>query len=210
MRHYSSIKTRSSLCFMLSAVLLFLFTFNLRLIAQDKSGVDIPAQFNYSTSNTGSTSEPMMTSLQPGEQQFAPEKRSLLDQLRNARLNNDLVKAEELRTTLDQLDGLTAYVPQENNDPSNNPIREKFVTMNVKPPFVYEGDFSVSTISSAGIWAVATASSNRSTAIFAATTEYVSGAGDNVKIFVSYNGGATWNLKYTYNGFASGVDCRAG
>jgi len=210
MKHFSSIKTRHTLSYAYSAVILILFIFTFRAAAQDKPGGNVPAQFKYSNSINGNTSDPMMTSTQPGEQQFTTEKQSLLDRLRSARLNNDLVTAGQLRNSLDQLDGLTTYVPQENNDPSNNPIKEKYVTMNVKPPFVAEGDFSVSTISSAAIWAVATASSNRSSAIFAATTEYVAGSGDNVKIYVSYNGGATWILKYTYNGFAAGVDCRAG
>ncbi len=210
MKHFSSINTKQALSSVLMAVLIIFLVNTHRVHSQDKQGGNIPAQFNYTGSTTGSTSNPMLTSIQPVEQQFTPEKQSLLEQLRTARLNNDLVRAGQLRTSLDQLDGLTTYVPQESNDPSNNPIREKYVTMNVKPPFVYEGDYSVSTISSAGIWAVATASSNRSSAIYAATTEYVAGSGDNVKIFVSYNGGATWILKYTYNGYAAGVDCRAG
>ncbi|NOS85480.1 MAG: T9SS type A sorting domain-containing protein [Ignavibacteria bacterium] len=210
MKHFLSITTKYTLSSLLLAVLFIFFVNTHGVQSQDKSGGNIPAQFNYTGSTTGSTSNPMLTSIQPGEQQFSPEKQSLLDQLRTARLNNDLVTAGQLRNSLDLIDGLSTYVPQENNDPGNNPIKEKFVTMNTRPPFVAEGDFAISTISSGAIWAVATASSNRSSAIYAATTEYVNGGADLVKVFVSYNGGATWILKYTYSGFAAGVDCRAG
>lgn len=210
MKHFSSIKTKKALSSVLLAVLFTLFLNIQGAIAQDKTGGNVPASFNYSNSLNGSTAGPMTTSVQPEEQHFSTEKQSLLERLRTARLNNDLVTAGQLRNSLDQLDGLTSYIPQENTDPNNNPIKEKYVNMNTKPPFVADGDFAISTISTAGIWAVATASSNRSSAIFAATTEYVNGSGDNVKIFVSYNGGATWILKYTYNGYAAGVDCRAG
>jgi hypothetical protein len=210
MKHFLSITTKYTLSNLLLAVL-FIFLVNTHgVFAQDKSGGNVPAQFNYSNSMNGNTSDPMTTATQPGEQHFSAEKQSLLNQLRTARLNNDLVTAGQLRNSLDLIDGLTTYVPQENNDPGNNPIKEKFVTMNTRPPFVAEGDFAISTISSGAIWAVATASSNRSSAIFAATTEYVNGGADLVKVFVSYNGGATWILKYTYSGFAAGVDCRAG
>ena len=146
MKHFSSINTKQALSSVLLAVLIIFLVNTQRVNSQDKQGGNEPAQFNYTGSTTGSTSNPMLTSIQPVEQQFTPEKQSLLEQLRTARLNNDLVRAGQLRTSLDQLDGLTAYVPQESNDPSNNPIREKYVTMNVKPPFVYEGDYSVSTI----------------------------------------------------------------
>ncbi|HRJ85684.1 MAG TPA: T9SS type A sorting domain-containing protein [Ignavibacteria bacterium] len=209
MKHFSSITPKFNLTKTALAVLMIL-TFSAALFSQDKSGGNEPANIFYSNSSDGSTSNPVSTSNQPQEQQFTAEKQTLLNQLRTARLNNDLVQASQLRNRLDEIDGLTAYTPVEITNPDNNPIKQKFVTMNTRVPFMQESDFSVSTISTAAIWGVATASSNRTSTIFAATSEYVNGGGDIIKIFVSYNGGSSWVLKYTYNGFNAAVDCRAG
>lgn len=150
----------------------------------------------------------MQTTIQPQSKEFSAEKQNLLNQLRAARLNNDLVMASQLQNRLNDIDGLVPYTPV--YDPSLDPIKEKFQNMPVKSPYSYEGDFQVTTIQNGGNWAVATASSNRTSTIFAAVTEYVIGGSDLVKVYASYNGGATWVLKYTYSGFAAGVDCRAG
>lgn len=209
MKHYSSIHSPFSLKGTVAAFLM-IFTFTSLLYSQDKIMNNEPARFMYSNSNDGSTSNPLSTVDQPQQQEFSAEKQSLLNQLRVARLNNDLVKAGQLRNRLEEIDGITAYTPQEIMNPENNPIRQKYVNMDSRAPFEPETDFAVSNISSAGMWGVATASSNRSSAIFAATSEYVNGGGDIIKIFVSYNGGASWVLKYTYNGYNAGVDYRAG
>ncbi|MCC6866402.1 MAG: T9SS type A sorting domain-containing protein [Ignavibacteria bacterium] len=163
----------------------------------------------YPLSNNGSTSQQFSSSNQFGNQQFSAEKQSLLDQLHTARLNNDLVTAERLRKRLDEIDGVHPYPPPV-NDPNIDGVKERYVQMDSKPPFIPETDYYVTTISTAGCWAVATASSNRSSAIFAATTEYVNGGGDMIKVYVSYNGGSSWVLKNTYNGFVASVDCRPG
>lgn len=176
--------------------------------AQDKVGGNEPSGQFYSSSPNGSTSNPMQTTTQPQQQEFSVEKQNLLNQLRAARLNNDLVMAAQIQNMLNDIDGIVPYTPVYN--PALDPIKEKFQTMPTKSPYSYEGDYQVTSIQSGGDWAVATASSNRTTTIFAAVTEYVSGGSDLVKVYASYNGGATWVLKFTYSGFAAGVDCRAG
>ncbi len=72
-----------------------------------------------------------------------------------------------------------------------------------------ENDFNNSVIASGNIWAIATQTSSKSTALFAAVTEDIFGAGDICKVYVSYDGGRNWVLKYTYNGFTSNVNIRA-
>lgn len=209
MPHLTSIYPNQTLLKSLLA-LFAVIIFSTSFFAQQKNGNSSPADIFYSQSSNGSTANPLSTSNQPGQENFSAEKQDLLNRLRAARLQNDLVTAEQLRNSLDQIDGLTQYQPPVNPDPANDPIREKFITMNTRAPFIPQSDYYVTNISSAGCWGVATASSNRSSAIFAATSEYVNNASDNIRIYVSYNGGATWVLKYTYNGYAAGVDCRPG
>ncbi|MEO8514242.1 MAG: hypothetical protein ABI543_11820, partial [Ignavibacteria bacterium] len=180
-----------------------IFTFS--SFAQDKVGGNEPFGTFYTQSPTGNTDNPMQTSTQPQEQQFTTEKQSLLNQLRAARLNNDVVNAQQIQTRLNEIDGLTPSIQPENTNPSNNPIQQRFVNMETRAPFTNESDYMVSNIQGGGNWAVATATSQRSATIYAAVTEYVNGGADLVKIYASYNGGATWVLKYNYTGFATGV-----
>jgi len=193
----------------LIAVLMIL-TICTALLSQGNTVNNEQANVLYSNSNDGSTLNPVSTTDQPQKQEFSSQKQSLLNRLRIARLNNDLVKAAELRNQLDAIDGLTSYKPVEITNPDNNPIKQKFVKMDTRVPFIPETDLAVTTISSGGLWGVATASSHRTSTIFAATSEYLVGSGDLVKIYVSYDGGASWILKYSYNGFSTGVDCRTG
>jgi hypothetical protein len=154
---------RFKLLAVLSAVILTFSAF-----AQDKSGGNEPSGQYYSNSPDGSTSNSMQTTIQPQSTEFSAEKQNLLNQLRAARLSNDLVMASQLQNRLNDIDGLVPYTPV--YDPSLDPIKEKFQNMPVKSPFSYEGDFQVTTIQNGGNWAVATASSNRTSTIFAAVT----------------------------------------
>ena len=70
--------------------------------------------------------------------------------------------------------------------------------------FIPDGD-GVSTIGSAGYWAIATQTSNRSNCIFAAVSEYVSATSDQIKIYVSYNNGVSWVQKGLFSSFSPGV-----
>jgi len=175
--------------------------------AQDKIGGNEPTSYFYSNGN-GSTVNPQLTTQQPQEQQFSSEKQALLDQIKVARSNNDVITASRLQNRLNEMSGSDSR-PFVNN-PSETGILETVTNGNLQtPPFQTEGDYSVSTIQTGGDWGVATATSHRSTHIFAAVTEFVNGGGDLLKVYVSYNGGATWVFKFTYSGFAATVDCRA-
>jgi hypothetical protein len=195
MRHFS----------VLAVFLAVLFVSN--SLAQDKVGGNDPTPFFYSVGN-GNTINPMLTTVQPAPQQFSPEKQSLLNQIRVAKENNNTVLLQQLNNTLNEMSGSVSA--ELVNDETVGVRSDYQGNNNVRAPFVQDPDYAVTTLNGAGNWAVATATSHRSTAIFAATTEYFSGAGDQMKVYVSYNGGATWVLKYTFNGFVAEVDMRTG
>ncbi|HMT10972.1 MAG TPA: hypothetical protein PKA39_05050, partial [Ignavibacteria bacterium] len=106
------------------------------LLSQGNTVNNEQANVLYSNSNDGSTLNPVSTTDQPQKQEFSSQKQSLLNRLRIARLNNDLVKAAELRNQLDAIDGLTSYKPVEITNPDNNPIKQKFVKMDTRVPFI--------------------------------------------------------------------------
>src|SRR6187399_846224 len=105
----------------LFAILAIIFTFS--SFAQDKVGGNEPSTTFYTLSPNGNTNNPMQTSTQPQEQQFSSEKQGLLNDLRTARTNNDLVNARLIQERLNDIDGLKPYTPPVNPNPSNDPIK---------------------------------------------------------------------------------------
>lgn len=187
----------------------FLFSFSVNAQDNFKQGGNEPSYQYYSNSHDGNTNNPMTTTTQPTVTQFSSEKQALLNQLRQARLNNDLVSARQLQSRLDEGTN-SALIPNVNDPEKTGMLITETPPQQKRPPFQYEGDYLVSTVQSGADWSVATATSHRSSTIFAAVTEYVNGGGDMLRVYASYNGGATWVLKTTYNGFAATVDYRGG
>ena len=178
--------------------------------AQDKPGGNEPFNYSKSANNDGNTTGPMTDAPGYTDEQMSTAKQNLLNQLRTERLNNNLSAAKNLQDQLVEMSGISSFDMNLSNDPSKTGILQTESTGDKRAPFVSEGDLQLSTIATGGYWACATATSHRSTAIFAAATFYASAAGDEIRTYVSYNGGATWTLKNTFTGFASTVDMRAG
>jgi hypothetical protein len=187
-------------------LLAIVVVFNLSLLSQDKSSTTTQPTIFYTNSTTGNTNDAVLTTVQP-VQKSDPEREALLRQLHEARLNNNLTEASRLQNLLD---GGRSTHSNFVNDPQKTGmlITEGSGSYN-HPPF-HEPEYHVSTIAGGAFWAVATATSHRSTAIFAAVTSFANGAADTLKIYVSYNGGATWVLKNTFSAWASSVDYRNG
>jgi len=164
----------------------------------------------YYSNGDGNTLNPMFTSTQPNPKTGSPEKEALLRELRQARLNNDLVKANELQSRLSR-EG-NSSVSSGVNDPSKTGLLKTFEqSQRVSPPF-QGGDYVVSTLvgGGAGLWGIATMTSSRSSAIFAAVSRYVNGGSDSVNVYVSYDGGATWVRKGASAPWVATVDARSG
>jgi len=186
-----------------------LFAFALFLsstLAQDKVPTNDQCSYYYSNGN-GNTINPMFTSVQPAPKQESPERQALLNQLRQARLSNNFIAANELQKTIDDQEGFSSLPLS--TDPELTGILPNASDGSYPTPFTDDPDYLRSTISGGGLWAIATQTTTRSNTMFAAVTEYFAAAGDQMRLYVSNNGGATWQLKYTFNSFASTVDCRA-
>jgi len=164
--------------------------------SQDKPHLNDGTGYFYSSSN-GDASGPMLTTV-PGSYQENPERQALLNQLREARLNNNVSKAKEIQRRLNELDGVqpVEYI--------NNPLETGI--QQTHQQFTGEGD-GISTIASNNYWAIATQTSNKSQHIFTAVSEFVPSAGDQIKVYVSYNRGVSWVLKGTWSSFGNGVRC---
>jgi hypothetical protein len=193
------------LFFTLFAFVLFLSS----LLAQDNPKVPTNDQCGYFYSNgDGNTINPMFTSVQPAPKQLSAERQALLNQLRQARLSNNFIAATELQKKIDDQEGFSTLPLS--TGPETGIIPNANETQGYPTPFTDDPDYLRSTISGGGLWAVATQTTTRSNTMFAAVTEYFSAAGDQMRLYVSNNGGQTWQLKYTFNSFAGTVDCRAG
>lgn len=89
------------------------------------------------------------------------------------------------------------------------------VLMNYTPEkpaaFSTKGDSVISAIAAGNFRSCATFTSHLSSAVFTAVSEYFPSGGpgeDKIKLYVSYNNGASWQLKSTFSGFLPTVDCR--
>ncbi|HEY3251593.1 MAG TPA: T9SS type A sorting domain-containing protein [Ignavibacteria bacterium] len=175
-----------------------ILTITVMCYSQDKPHLNDEAKYYYSASN-GDAGNPMMTTV-ANLYTENPERQALLTQLRNARLSDDVIKTKEIQTRLNEMEGVQPanYV--------NNPSQTGIVETNQH--FTAEEGDGITQISGSNYWAIATQTSNRSQHIFTAVSEFVPTAGDQIKIYVSYNRGVSWVLKGTFNGFASSVKCR--
>ncbi|HJY63906.1 MAG TPA: T9SS type A sorting domain-containing protein [Ignavibacteria bacterium] len=192
-------------------IILVSFFITLSSFAQDKSGGNEPFSYSKSANNDGNTISPMVNATGYTEEQMSQAKQTLLNQLRTERINNNISSAKNLQEQLVEMSGVSSFDMNQPNDPDKTGILNTESSGNSPaPPFTSEGDLQVSTIQTGSFWAVATATSHRSSAIFAAATFYSSTAGDEIRCYVSYNGGANWTIKNTFSGFASTVDMRAG
>jgi hypothetical protein len=169
--------------------------------AQDKQQ---PEEKYYYSLSDGDVNNPMPV-LTPPEKPVNQERQRLLSLLNEARLNENIPQVKEYQAQLDKLEGYTP--PSEYiNDPEKTGILG--TSMHYNTQWV-ETD-AISTIGGAPYWAVATQTSHKSTAIFAAVTEYVNNDGDRISVYVSYNHGQTWIKRGEYDSFAPTVDCRSG
>ncbi|MBL8017840.1 MAG: hypothetical protein JNK43_11255, partial [Ignavibacteria bacterium] len=182
-------------------VLSLLFSFSVH--SQDKNKVHPESNVKYSYL----TPDGKPTNIKPEAPKFTPEKEKLLKQLMKERLAENTQRAREIQKMLDDIDG---SLPMSlSNDPVLTGVIDSTGGPQIPQQLSGEGDFNNSMIASGNILAIATQTSSKSTALFAAVTEDVFGAGDICKVYVSYDGGRNWILKYTYNGFASNVNIRA-
>jgi hypothetical protein len=165
--------------------------------SQNKPGVNLQAETFYSASN-GDVSAPMLTTVPQ-----APNTNSQLEELNRrlqlARTNGNSIEAQQLESAINQLTG--SFSTEFVNDPAVTGMEQTVQYFN-------ENGDGITYVDGGGFWAIATQTSNRSNRIYAAVTEYVSSAGDRMKLFVSYNNGVTWVLKGLYDGFVSGVRFR--
>ena len=175
---------------------------------QDKPGGNESVQYFFSNGN-GSTENPILTSVRPTEFNYSVEKQNLLTQLDQARTNDDFISSSRIQDQLNEIDGIK-YLSNGYVNPVDAGMleTEQHFTANETP--FYAPNYFRSTVEGGAFWSVATFSSNRTSVIFAAVTEFVSGGGDMLKVYTSYDNGINWVLKGTYNGFATTVDYRAG
>ncbi|MBL8017839.1 MAG: T9SS type A sorting domain-containing protein [Ignavibacteria bacterium] len=185
------------------AAILFFLILSSNLHSQDKNKVHPVSNVKYSYL----TPDGKPTDIKPEAPKFTPEKEKLLKQLMKERLAENTPKAREIQKRLDQIDG--SFPMNLSNDPVLTGVIDSTGGPQIPQQLSGENDFNNSVIASGNIWAIATQTSSKSTALFAAVTEDVFGSGDICKVYVSYDGGRNWILKYTYNGFASNVNIRA-
>ncbi len=152
------------------------------------------------------TPEGNKTNVKPGAQKFSAEKEELLKELMKERMTESTEKAQAIRKRLDEIDG--QYPSELSNDPALTGVVDPTGGPQIPHQMSGEGDFNNTLIASGNIWAIATQTSSKSNALFAAVTEDVFGSGDICKVYVSYDGGRVWALKYTFNGFAVNVNIR--
>jgi type IX secretion system substrate protein len=180
------------------------------VFAQDniKQGGNEPVKYYYSNGN-GNTVNPMFTVTPQSQNQVSQEKQALLNEIRQSRLNNDVVKTNELQSRLDKQNG--SSFSSGVNDPSKTGVVKTFEQTD-KLPIPFQGDYVVSTFvgGGAGLWSIATMTSSRSSTIFAAVSRFVSGATDSVNVYASYDGGATWVRKGASGPWVATVDARSG
>lgn len=182
--------------FFMAAVILLI---SIVCFAQNKPGGNETVQYNYSNSN-GDVNNPGLTQTQPVQQQN-PQIEALAQQIRHAKETNDMITLRGLETQMNQLTGSVSseFV----NDPAVTGMQQTVQY------FTEDGD-GITSIANAPFWAIATQTSNRTTKIYAAVTEYVgAAASDQLKIYVSYDNGVTWSLKGVYNGFSDGARFRS-
>jgi len=186
----------------LIVVTAFTLIFSLEIHSQIEKKVDPGGNVKYSYL----TRDGNPTDIKPESPKFSAEKEKLLKQLMKERLTENTEKAQEIRKRLDEIEGQN---PSElSNDPALTGVIDPTGGPQIHSQMSGEGDFNNTLIASGNIWALATQTSSKSTALFAAVTEDIFGSGDICKIFVSYDGGRAWVLKYTFNGFASNVNMR--
>lgn len=185
--------TSAALCFILSSIALYSQN-------NTKSTKDNDVEIHYLSPDGQRTNSPIIN-------KFSQEKQTLLNRLMEARSNGNSNVARSLQKKLDELSGSTDMTLS--NDPSiTGVIDSTGGQQNVSSHFDGTG-FNSSIITTGNILSIATQTSSRSTAIFAAVTEDVFASGDICRVYVSYDGGVSWVLKYTFNGFASTVSIRS-
>jgi len=186
--------------FICTAIILI---FCVEIYSQNEKKVDPGNSVKYSYI----TPEGKPTDVKPETPKFTEEKEMLLKQLMKERITNNTIKARQIQKRLDEIDG--SFPTELSNDPVLTGVIDPTGGPQMPPGLSGETDFNSNIVASGNIWAIATQTSSKSTALFAAVTEDVFGAGDICKVYVSYDGGRNWVLKYTYNGFASNVNIRA-
>lgn len=192
---------------MLNQKLLFLFLIcfiSFSAYSQDNNR-HYDATYSWSKNDDGNALGPT-TSIQPPMKKQSPEKEALLRELRQARLNNDLNRANELQKKLDNGSLSTSFGT---NDPQKTGVIKTFEQSEALP-VIFETDYNTSLFASGGFWAIQTMTSNKSNAIFAAVSKFVSGNSDSVIVYLSYNGGVSWVRKGASAPWTSTVDARRG
>lgn len=203
-------KTKFSFLILLTAIAVISSGMLLHSVYAQGNNVKIapPSKIMYSTS-TLTNDVQLYTPVPQNQPQFSPEKLSLLQQLRVARTNNDMISKERIENRLDQING-THSVPL--IECPN--VRGGAASGYNRPPFQQQSpDYLSSLVYTGGIWAssvqtVGTGIPNAGR-IWVGTNIYSSTGGDTCKFFYSDNGGQTWTFAY-YFYFTINTDFRAG
>ena len=187
-----------------AAILTAAPVFNSVLFAQANNKNVSPSEILYSTSsNTNDVNT--LSKVKPEDVKFSAEKNDLLNQLETARISNNMMLKSAVEEKLNRLNGTSPVAL--NNDPN---VIGGFAG-NI--PVGSESDFNTTQIISGGFWSTATQTHPTSFPnpgrMWVATTQYVNGATDTCKIYVSDNGGVSWSYAYLFY-FGSNMDFRPG
>ncbi len=192
---------------LLSVTLIGNLTLTKILFSQDKV-MPLPNTNYYSLSSIGSTNNPIFTNVPPGTD-MPQQEQVLLSQLRDARRNGDVVRAEQMQKDLDKMLGIT---PSQTNPISNGlPVP---VSTLAKKQEQGQPDYVINAINTGSDpWSVATCTnptgSPNAGRIWAAYTGFSGSATDTFKLAYSDNGGSTWTLYTTFNYGTSNVKFRS-
>lgn len=177
--------------------MLFLFlSVNMVIFAQINKLV--PAENDY-YSLSDNTHNPILSKTQSIQNPITPQEQTVLNQLREARLNNDQNLISMLTQRLNKIHG--ANPVQIINSPNAFCDPPK----NIRVPF--QPDYMTSQITNLPNWSVATATvptgAPNAGRIWAALTHYSPSGSDSVKLFYSDNGAETWfyYTQWYYNNY---------
>jgi hypothetical protein len=177
--------------------MLFLFLIvNMGLFAQINKIVPTENDF-YSLSDN--THNPILSKTQSIPNPITPQEQVVLNQLREARLNNDQNLISVLTERLNKMHGVNPV--QLINSP--NAVCES--PKNIRVPFA--PDYMMSQITNVANWSVATATvpsgAPNTGRIWTAFTHFSSAGSDSIKLFYSDNGGETWfyYTQWYYNNY---------
>ena len=173
-----------------------------------KSGGNETVQYFYSNSSNGNTANPMLTTVKPETKKQGSKEQGILNDLIAARKRGDRQATLHLQDQLDNFYGNTVKSPGTgSNLLFNDAVNiNTFSYNNAEISSGIETDYQVTSFGGLNCRSISIASAKNSRAIFAAVTEYLLDTNDRIKIFVSYNGGLSWVLKFSLGGTSLSPD----